>query len=74
MKPLTRNLLMPLVLPQLHTGFSELSSIYTSSDSPWINMANLNIDETNILLFLGPQWSYKQVDKIKKTHFGRMLF
>ena len=39
---------------------------YMSQDSPWINLANLNIGEINKLLLLGPQWSYKQVDKIKK--------
>ena len=41
--------------------------LYISSDSPWINLANLNIVETNKLLFLGPQWSYKQLDKIKNS-------
>ena len=39
--------------------------LYMSQDSPWINLANLNIGEINKLLLLGPQWSYKQVDKIK---------
>ena len=36
-----------------------------SQDSPWINLANLNIGEINKLLLLGQQWSYKQIDKIK---------
>ena len=30
-----------------------------------IYLLNLQIGETNKLLFLGPQWSYKQEDKIK---------
>ena len=29
--------------------------------------AYLNISENNKLLFLAPQWSYKQVDKIKNS-------
>ena len=36
-----------------------------SQDSPWINLANLNVGEINKLLLLGPQWSYKQVDETK---------
>ena len=31
--------------------------LYMSQDSPWINLANLNIGEINKLLLLGPQWS-----------------
>ena len=44
-----------------------------NSDSPWTNLANFYIGKTKNLLYLGPQWSYKQAVKMK-THFGRMLF